>query len=58
MSRALDVVTLTGEEYDDLMDATRYAVMSLRFARAKAERHAHERYRRYRSAEQASGWAA
>lgn len=46
------------KEYDDLMDATRYAVMSLRFARAKAERHAHERYRRYRSAEQASGWAA
>lgn len=46
------------KEYDDLMDATRYAVMSLRFARAKAERHAHERYRRHRSAEQASGWAA
>ncbi len=46
------------KERDDLMSATRYAVMDLRFARAKAERHAHERYRRYRSTEQASGWAA
>ena len=46
------------KEYDDLMDATRYAVMSLRFARARAERQAMDRYRRHRSTERASGWAA
>lgn len=46
------------KEYDDLMDATRYAVMSLRFARAKAEREVMDRYRRHRSGERASGWAA
>lgn len=45
------------KEYDDLMDATRYAVMGLRFATAKAERHAHERYRRSAPA-YAGGWAA
>lgn len=45
------------KEYDDLMDATRYAIMDLRFATAKAERFAHERYKRSpRSV--GGGWAA
>jgi hypothetical protein len=46
------------KEYDDLMDATRYAVMSLRFATAKAERFAHDRYRRDRTPSRGAGWAA
>jgi phage terminase large subunit-like protein len=46
------------KERDDLMSATRYAIMDIRFARAKAEKHAHERYRRYRGEERATGWAA
>lgn len=45
------------KERDDLMSATRYAVMSTRFATAKAERPAHERYRRSAPA-YAGGWAA
>lgn len=45
------------KERDDLMSATRYAVMSLRFATARAEKNAHERYRR-RSGGANGGWAA
>lgn len=46
------------KERDDLMSATRYAVMASRFARAKAERHADERYRRARRSGMGTGWAA
>lgn len=46
------------KERDDLMSATRYGVMDLRFATAKAEKEAGMRYRRYRSVNQQSGWAA
>lgn len=46
------------KERDDIMSATRYAKMDIRFARAKAERQVMDRYRRYRSAEGTSGWAA
>jgi len=42
---------------DDLMSATRYAIMMLRFARAD-ESHPSDRYRRAASGSQASGWAA
>lgn len=46
------------KERDDLMSATRYGVMDLRFATAKAERFAHDRYRRDRPAARGAGWAA
>lgn len=46
------------KERDDLMSATRYGVMDLRFATARAERYAQDRYRRHRSNSTASGWAA
>lgn len=46
------------KERDDLMSASRYAVMDARFARAKAEKFAHERYRQVRRAGSSSGWAA
>lgn len=45
------------KERDDLMSATRYGIMDLRFAQAKAEKHAHERYRRHVNTG-AGGWAA
>lgn len=47
------------KERDDLMSATRYAVMDLRFARAKAEKVADDRYARRRSSGGGlSGWAS
>ena len=46
------------KERDDIMSATRYAKMDIRFARAKAEREVMDRYRRHRSGDRASGWAA
>jgi phage terminase large subunit-like protein len=46
------------KERDDLMSATRYGVMDLRFARAKTERVAMDRYERHRRSASGSGWAA
>lgn len=48
------------KERDDLMDATRYAVMSLRFARARADAPIRDRYaeRRWRGSSGGSAWAS
>lgn len=47
------------EERDDLMDATRYAVMSLRFARATAEAPRNDRYSKgYGRGGGASAWSS
>jgi hypothetical protein len=46
------------KERDDLMSATRYGVMDIRFARAAVERVADGRYGRRRATSFGSGWAA